>query len=95
MFWILKMTKKKNTIYVPNIQLKLGVRIWREMFRELFASRELIIRFFIRDFSAKYRQSLFGYFWALIIPFIAIGTFVFLDRTGTGLVPCNGRLYNR
>jgi lipopolysaccharide transport system permease protein len=76
------MTQTNKTVYVANIQLERGIRIWREMFKELFASRELIVRFFIRDFSAKYRQSLLGYFWALIIPFIAIGTFVFLNRTG-------------
>jgi len=75
-------TNKSTVSYTPNIHLKLGIKIWVQMLRELVASRELIIRFFIRDFSAKYRQSIFGYFWALILPFIAIGTFIFLNRSG-------------
>jgi len=69
-------------VYIPNKHLKLGIRIWREMFRELIHTRELTWRFFIRDLSAKYKQSVLGYLWAVIMPFIAIGSFMFLNRTG-------------
>jgi len=72
----------KKEIYQPHRQLKLGINIWKEMFSELFQFRELIWRLFIRDLSAKYKQSLLGNLWVLIMPFVAIGTFMYLGRTG-------------
>jgi lipopolysaccharide transport system permease protein len=70
------------TVYEPNKYLKRGIRIWKDMFVELFESRELIWRLFSRDLSAKYRQSLLGYLWFLLLPFAAIGTFMYLNRVG-------------
>ncbi len=72
----------KKKIYSPNNFLKLGISIWLYMFRDLISSRELIWRLFIRNWAARYKQSLLGYAWAVIMPFIAIGTFVFLNRSG-------------
>ncbi|MBU1862202.1 MAG: ABC transporter permease [Candidatus Omnitrophica bacterium] len=72
----------KPIIYEPTKYLKLGIKIWPEMFSELIQSRELMWRLFMRDVFAKYKQSLFGYFWVLLLPFITIGTFIFLNRTG-------------
>jgi lipopolysaccharide transport system permease protein len=68
--------------YYPNRDLKLGIKVWKEMFEELDASKELIWRLFIRDFSVKYRQSFLGYLWAVILPFVTIGVFVYLNRNG-------------
>ncbi|VAW48335.1 hypothetical protein MNBD_GAMMA03-2082 [hydrothermal vent metagenome] len=68
--------------YEPNKYLKLGVKIWVEMFQELMECRELIWRLFVRNLTAKYKQAAFGYVWVLITPFIAIGTFMFLNRAG-------------
>lgn len=73
---------KEEVFYYPNKQLKLGMRIWPEMFRELYSSRELIWRLFVRDWLARYKQAALGWIWALVMPFIAIGTFVFLNRAG-------------
>ena len=36
------------------------------MFSDLLASRELAWRLFVRDTSAKYRQTFLGYAWALL-----------------------------
>ena len=72
----------EKKIYRPNKDLKLGIKIWGSMWKDLISSRELIWRLFIRNWSAKYKQSLLGYAWALIMPFIAIGTFMFLNRAG-------------
>lgn len=69
-------------LYIPNKHLKLGIKIWLEMFRELMNGRELIWRLFMRNLSAKYRQTVLGYIWALLLPFITIGTFMFLNRAG-------------
>jgi len=76
------MEKSKRIVYIPNRHLKLGVKVWLEMLKELKDSRELILRLFIRDFSAKYRQSFLGYLWAVFLPFMAIVTFMFLNRSG-------------
>lgn len=52
------------------------------MFRDLFASRELAWRLFVRDFSARYRQSFLGYLWAFLPPLVGTFTFVLLNRSG-------------
>lgn len=69
-------------VYVPNKHLKLGFRIWPEMFRELIGSKELIWRLFVRDFLAKYKQMVIGVVWAIIMPLLMVGTFVFLNQSG-------------
>lgn len=73
---------RTQKIYEPNKQFKLGLRVWQDMFGEIYEYRELIWRLFVRDFSAKYKQSLLGNFWNLFMPFVAIGTFVFLKKAG-------------
>jgi lipopolysaccharide transport system permease protein len=52
------------------------------MFRDLWASRELAWRLFVRDTSARYRQSMLGYVWAFLPPIVATFTFVLLNRSG-------------
>jgi lipopolysaccharide transport system permease protein len=52
------------------------------MFRDLYASRELAWRLFIRDISARYRQSMLGYVWAFLPPIVGTFTFVLLSRSG-------------
>jgi lipopolysaccharide transport system permease protein len=75
--------KKKKVIYEPDRFIKIGFFMgWKEMVASLFMSRELIWRLFLRDFNAKYRQSLLGVGWALLNPVITVGLFVFLNRAG-------------
>ncbi|GBD96289.1 MAG TPA: hypothetical protein ENG83_15640 [Nitrospirae bacterium] len=54
----------------------------RLMWRELASARELIWRLFLRDFSAKYRQSALGVVWALLMPLVMVGMFVGMNRSG-------------
>ncbi|MDH7569055.1 MAG: ABC transporter permease [Armatimonadota bacterium] len=72
----------EEKVYSPDPPIGWGPVIWREMARELLNSRELIWRLFLRDFSARYRQSLLGVAWAGIMPLAAVGTFVFLNQSG-------------
>lgn len=68
--------------YYPGARRGWGPRVWRELFRETVTSRELTWRLFLRDFSARYRQSVLGVLWAVILPLVAVSTFVLLSRAG-------------
>ena len=70
------------TIYQPGRHAAWRLAAWREMASELAGSRELIWRLFVRDFTARYRQTLLGVAWALVMPLVMVGTFVFLHRSG-------------
>ncbi len=72
----------KTEVYEPQKYVKMGIRVWPFMFRELWEARELVWRLFMRSFSARYRLSLLGYVWVLITPAVAIGTFLFLKKAG-------------
>ncbi len=77
------MNQEKITVYLPDKHLKIGfINSWKEMFNELIRSRELIWRLFLRDFGARYRQSILGISWAIINPIITVGIFIFLNRSG-------------
>jgi lipopolysaccharide transport system permease protein len=52
------------------------------MAHDLFASRELAWRLFVRDISAQYRQSVLGYFWVFIPPLVASLPFIYLNSQG-------------
>ncbi len=52
------------------------------MFQEMYDFHELIWRLFARDISAKYKQSFLGNAWSLLMPFVAIGTFMYLNHAG-------------
>jgi lipopolysaccharide transport system permease protein len=60
----------------------------REIFRDLFNSRELMWSFFIRDFRARYEQSLLSYLWILAPPLVTAGLFTFVARRQ--LLPIEG-----
>lgn len=70
-----------EVVYTANGHLGLGLGLWRQMFRELIDSRELTWRLFLRDFSARYRQSVLGYIWAVVPVLITVATFTLLKRS--------------
>jgi lipopolysaccharide transport system permease protein len=86
-----KSRREITRIYTADGHLRLGMALWREMFQELVDSRELTWRLFLRDFSARFRQSVLGYIWALVPVLITVATFSWLNRsrilpiTGTNL----------
>lgn len=55
-------------IYTPESQLRSPLRLLKDMWTDLLASRELAWRLMVRDISAQYRQSLLGIFWAFVPP---------------------------
>ena len=53
------------------------------MFCSDFWNARFVIWFlFKRDFIAQFRQKLFGYFWIVIAPFMAVLPFIFLTKVG-------------
>jgi len=55
-------------VYTPESRLRHPIQLFREMGRDLLASRELAWRLLVRDISAQYRQSFLGIFWAFVPP---------------------------
>ncbi len=70
------MSETSLTIY----QAERSSSRWSIMFGEVIQSRELIWRLFVRDFAAKYEQSVLGYVWALGPPIVTVAIFTFLTR---------------
>jgi len=68
--------------YTPEAPVKRGLKIYFDMIKELTGARELIIRLFIRDFLAKYKQAILEIAWAIIMPVVIIAAFVFMNRSG-------------
>lgn len=66
--------QQRVTFYTPESQLRHPVALFKRMYWDLLASRELAWRLLVRDISAQYRQSFLGIIWAFIPPIVtAIG----------------------
>lgn len=70
------------TVYTATSQLREPMRLWRAMYHDLLASRELAWRLFVRNISARYRQTALGYAWAILPPIFTTFVFVFLRNVG-------------
>lgn len=79
------------TIYQPNERQ--GGLVWgvRQAADDIWTSRHVIARLFLRDFVAQFRQKLLGYFWALLTPLLGILSFLFLYVAGV-LQPGEGEM---
>lgn len=54
--------------------LRYPLQLFKQMWWDLLASRELAWRLMVRDISAQYRQSILGIFWAFVPPIVmAVG----------------------
>lgn len=69
----------KETVYTPASRLRKPGQLLCAMFADLFASRELAWRLFVRNVSAQYRQSVLGYLWAFLPPLATMAVWVFLN----------------
>ena len=75
---IIKILKPKNSsnsrlpevIYTPESKLRHPIQLFKEMWRDLLASRELALTLMLRDLSAQYRQSFLGISWAFLPPIV-------------------------
>ncbi len=69
-------------VYEPGSALRRPGALLAGMVADLRASRELAWRLFVRNTSARYRQTLLGYFWAIAPPIVSTAVFLFLRRSG-------------
>jgi len=69
-------------VYTAESQVRRPRLFLRGMWNDLRASRELAWRLFVRDISAKYRQSFLGIFWAFGPPIITGWVFTVLQSRG-------------
>ncbi|MCX6985656.1 MAG: ABC transporter permease [Lentisphaerae bacterium] len=67
------------TVYTPESQMRSPLKLARAMWRDLKDSRELAWRLFVRDFSARYRQSILGIFWAFLPALLSGIVFIVLQ----------------
>ena len=70
------------TVYSPESALRQPGKMLRDMSRDLWSSRDLAWRIFLRDTRAQHRQSLLGYFWILLPPLVQTAIWVFLNGSG-------------
>lgn len=79
-------------VYKPGSPLRDPIGLLGNIGRDLFACRELAWRLLVRNISARYRQSLLGYFWAVFPPLATTAIWLFLTReqvvaVNTGTIP--------
>jgi len=74
--------KSPLTVYTPESPLRHPGEFVRDMTSDLWASRDLAWRLFVRDLSAQYRTSLLGYVWVFLPPLVASVPFIYLNSAG-------------
>jgi len=70
-----------EVIYDSHSHLSSPGRLFRDMRRDLFASRGLAWRLFVREISTRYRQTALGYFWAILPVIVNSIIFIFLNSS--------------
>lgn len=67
--------------YTPRVSLGIGWAALRELAVSIYSCRELIWRLFLRDLTARYRQSVLGCLWAIVPSLVTVATFGILNRS--------------
>lgn len=74
-------------IYTQESQLRHPRALFRMMLADAWAGRGLAWRLFMRDLASRYRQTFFGYFWAVMPAVVTGGTFVLLQSSNIVTAP--------
>lgn len=72
-----------EVMYTPDSIRRRGWRVWSTIINEFLNSRELIWRLILRDIAARYRQSMFGYLWAVLPSIVTVIVFAALTQSQT------------
>ncbi|WP_017746464.1 ABC transporter permease [Scytonema hofmannii] len=75
-------SKEYRVVHRPESRMRHPLELFKEMGRDLLASRELAWRLLVRDISAKYRQSFLGLLWAFLPPIVMAGGFTIAKASG-------------
>lgn len=67
-------------VYQPESMLRHPIQLFKLMWRDLLASRELAWRLMVRDISAQYRQSFLGIAWAFLPPIVMATSFTLANE---------------
>jgi lipopolysaccharide transport system permease protein len=67
--------------------------MFRQMFTDLLASRNLAWQLIVRDVRAQYRQAALGLGWAFVLPVANAATWLFLNSSGIVEIPNTGMSY--
>jgi len=86
-------TQETIRIYSPEPLLGHPWTLIKSIVRDLLDGRELAWRIFVRDLSAQYRQTYFGYLWAFLPPLVGAMTFIFLNNQGIVRIDTGGLPY--
>ena len=70
-------------VYTPDSLARHGWHVWGNMLREFLDSRELVWCLIRRDISARYRQSVLGYLWAVLPSVVTVTVFAALTQSQT------------
>lgn len=71
-------TTDNSTLYSSDGERRLGISIWSSMIKNLYLNRDIVYQLARRDIVIRYRKSLLGYLWTIIIPVITISIFAVL-----------------
>lgn len=66
-------------VYSPESQMRTPGKLLASMVHDLKDSKELAWRLFVRDVSARYRQSILGILWAFLPPLLSGLVFIILQ----------------
>ncbi len=69
--------------YTPDSSRRQSWHVWRTIIDEFLNSRELIWCLILRDVSVRYRQSVFGYLWAVLPSIVTVTVFAVLTQSRT------------
>lgn len=72
--------RARRVVYTPESQLRHPVQLFKQMWQDLLASRELAWQLLVRNISAQYRQSFLGIFWAFVPPIVTAIGFTFASN---------------
>lgn len=67
-------------VYTPESHLRHPVQLFKQMWQDLLASRELAWQLMRKNISVQYRQSLLGIFWAFVPPIVTAIGFTFANN---------------
>lgn len=66
-------------VYTPDSDMRSPAKLIAAMMADLVDSKELAWRLFVRDVSARYRQSILGILWAFLPPILSGLVFIILQ----------------